>query len=68
MSTKNLETSNSPVKTELHQLQFSSVKKSPEGFHTKEIYIDISKPLYGMSPEQYKEGIRFHNEYFNKLN
>lgn len=68
MPTQNLETSNSPVKTELNQLQLSPVKNSPEYFNTNAIYIDSNKPLYGMSPEQYSEGIRFHNKCFSKLN
>jgi hypothetical protein len=68
MPTQNLESSNSPVKTELNQLQLSPVKNSAEYFNTNGIYIDSNKPLYGMSPAQYSEGIRFHNECFSKLN
>lgn len=68
MSTKNLETSNSTVKTELNQLQLNSVKNSSECFNTNPVYTAIDKPLYGMSPEQYSERMKFHNECFSKLN
>lgn len=68
MLNKNSETLDSIAETELQPLQLSSVKNVQEEFNRAEIYFDPDKPLYGMSPEQYIEGIRFHNKCFTTLN
>jgi hypothetical protein len=33
----------------------------------EEFSFDANKPLYGMNPEEYLEGLKFHNECFGKL-
>lgn len=68
MPHKNLETSNDGVKKELQQLPSASFKNSQQLSNTTEICINFNTPLYGMSPEQYIEGLRYHNECFHKLN
>ncbi|WP_026730175.1 hypothetical protein [Flavobacterium denitrificans] len=31
-------------------------------------YEEQQKPLYGMSPEEYTEGMKYHNECFDRVN
>ena len=69
MPNRNLEKTDSSVLTQLHKKQFVSCENSPEASDgIKGIYFDLSMPLYGMSPQQYIEGTKYHNECFYKLN
>lgn len=47
--------------------ELASFQNCQQDFRTTEVYIDFGKPLYGMSPEQYLEGLRNHNECFEPL-
>lgn len=55
------------VITESDYQELASLKNCQQDFCTTEVSIDFSKPLYGMSPEQYLEGLRKHNECFQQL-
>ncbi|WP_127338709.1 hypothetical protein [Flavobacterium cupreum] len=66
MSHQNPETSNA-VLIALDCQELTSAKNCQQDLSGTEICIDFSKPLYGMSPEEYLEGVRKHNECFYKL-
>ncbi len=69
MPNGNLDKINSSAIPELHKKQFTPLENSHEiSCSIKAIYLDLSMPLYGMSPQQYIEGTRYHNECFHKLN
>lgn len=63
---QNSEPSNAVI-TESECQELASLKNCQKYFCSTEVYIDFSKPLYGMSPEQYLEGLRKHNECFQQL-
>ena len=48
------------LKNELYKVQLSSI----EYLH---IISNSEKPLYGMTTEQYIEGVKFHKECFSKI-
>ncbi|MEN2402250.1 hypothetical protein GKZ90_0020845 [Flavobacterium sp. MC2016-06] len=58
------ETSNSfKSKKELAEHQTSKTEYTS----LEDFCFDANKPLYGMTPEQYLEGAKFHNEWLAKL-
>lgn len=68
MPNRNLNQINSSAIPELNKKQFALFENSQEvSGSIKAFYLDLSMPLYGMSPQQYIEGTKYHNECFHKL-